>query len=70
MSKSNFKIKQAVIFAGGLGERLKSFTIDNPKPMYHINGKPFMEYLITQIKSFGINDVIIINKLSNQPTLL
>lgn len=60
MSKSNFKIKQAVIFAGGLGERLKPFTIDNPKPMYPINGKPFMEYLINQIKSFGINDVIIL----------
>ena len=60
MSHENKKIKQAVIFAGGLGERLKPFTIDNPKPMYPINRKPFMEYLINQIKSFGIKDIIIL----------
>lgn len=53
-------ISQAVIFAGGLGERLKPFTLTNPKPMYPINGKPFMEYLIEQIKTFGIKDVIIL----------
>lgn len=53
-------ISQAVIFAGGLGERLKPFTLTNPKPMYPINGKPFMEYLIEQIKSFGIKDIIIL----------
>ena len=60
MPQTNMKIKQAVIFAGGIGERLKPFTIDNPKPMYPINGKPFMEYLINQIKSFGIKDIIIL----------
>ena len=60
MGLNYMRIKQAVIFAGGLGERLKPFTIDNPKPMYPINGKPFMEYLINQIKSFGIKDIIIL----------
>ncbi len=54
------KIKQAVIFAGGLGERLKPFTETNPKPMYPFQGKPFIEYLVEQIVSFGINDIIIL----------
>ena len=54
------KITQCVIFAGGLGERLKPFTLANPKPMYPINGKPFIEYLIEQVKSFGISDIIIL----------
>ena len=53
-------INQAVIFAGGLGERLKPFTLTNPKPMYPINGKPFIEYLIEQIKGFGIKDIVIL----------
>ena len=53
-------ITQAVIFAGGLGERLKPFTETNPKPMYPINGVPFIVYLIKQIKSFGINDIIVL----------
>lgn len=54
------KIKQAVIFAGGLGERLKPFTETNPKPMYPIQGRPFIEYLVKQIVSFGIEDIIIL----------
>lgn len=53
-------IKQAVILAGGLGTRLKPFTDDNPKPMYPINGKPFIGYLIEQIKSFGIENILIL----------
>ena len=54
------KVCQAVIFAGGLGERLKPFTLTNPKPMYPINGKPFIEYLVLQVKKFGISDIIIL----------
>lgn len=53
-------VKQAVIFAGGLGERLKPFTLTSPKPMYPFNGKPFIEYLVLQIKSFGIKDIVIL----------
>lgn len=54
------QIMQAVIFAGGMGERLKPFTIENPKPMYPINGKPFLEYLLYQIKDWGISEIIIL----------
>lgn len=53
-------ITQAVIFAGGLGERLKPFTETNPKPMYRFHGKPFLEYLIEQIKGWGIKDIILL----------
>lgn len=53
-------IKQAVILAGGLGTRLKPFTDDNPKPMYPVNRIPFIERLVMQIKSFGIDDIVIL----------
>lgn len=53
-------ITQAIIFAGGFGERLKPFTKTSPKPMYPINDIPFIVYLINQIKSFGIKDIIIL----------
>lgn len=53
-------ITQAVIFAGGLGERLKPFTDTAPKPMYKFYGKPFMEYLVCQIKGWGIRDIIML----------
>ena len=56
----NNKITQAVIFAGGYGKRLAPFTDTNPKPMYPIAGKPYIEHLVLQIKSFGISEVVML----------
>lgn len=53
-------VEQAVILAGGRGTRLEPFTDTNPKPMYVVNGKPFLEYLILQVKSFGITDILLL----------
>lgn len=53
-------INQAVILAGGLGTRMKPFTDKHPKPMYPFCGKPFIEYLIEQLKDFGIYNVLIL----------
>ncbi len=57
---NNNKIEQAVILAGGLGTRLAPFTEHNPKPMYAFEGIPFLEYLIRQIESFGIKDIVLL----------
>ena len=54
------KIKQAVILAGGMGTRLKPFTDEHAKPMYRFNDKPFIEYLVEQVRDFGINQVLIL----------
>lgn len=54
------EVKQAVILAGGMGTRLKPFTDTAPKPMYPIEGKPFIEYLIRQVKDFGINKILLL----------
>lgn len=54
------KLEQAVILAGGYGTRMRPFTDTNPKPMYPFNGKPFLEYLIEQVKGFGIKKVTIL----------
>lgn len=53
-------IKQAVILAGGLGTRMRPFTDEAPKPMYPFHGKPFIQYLVEQIKSFGIDRILIL----------
>lgn len=57
---NNTTINQAVILAGGLGTRLQPFTDESPKPMYPFSGKPFIEYLVRQIKSFGIDNILIL----------
>lgn len=53
-------VKQAVILAGGYGTRLKPFTDTNPKPMYPFEGKPFLEYLVEQVKSFGMTEIVML----------
>lgn len=58
--KMQKKIRQAVILAGGYGTRLSPFTDHSPKPMYEFYGKPFLLYLIEQIKAFGIEDILIL----------
>lgn len=53
-------ISQAVILAGGYGTRLQPFTDTKPKPMYEFEGRPFLEYLLYQIKEFGIKEVVLL----------
>lgn len=49
---------QALLLAGGLGTRLRSVVNDRPKPMAPVEGKPFLEYIIMQLKKNGVTDVI------------
>jgi len=40
---------QAVILAGGKGERLKSVVSDRPKVLAEVSGRPFLAYLLDQV---------------------
>ena len=53
-------IKQAVILAGGKGDRLRPLTDKIPKPMVPVNGRPFLECLIERLKESGIKEVVIL----------
>ncbi|HEY5405521.1 MAG TPA: sugar phosphate nucleotidyltransferase, partial [Ginsengibacter sp.] len=50
---------KAMIFAAGLGTRLKPFTDEHPKALVVINGKTLLQRNIEYLAKFGINDVII-----------
>ena len=54
------KIKQAVIFCGGMGTRLGHLTKNMPKPMIHVSGKLFLEHLIIQLKKNGIKKILLL----------
>lgn len=49
---------QALLLAGGLGTRLRSVVNDRPKPMALVDDKPFLYYLIRQLKQNGIKDIV------------
>lgn len=53
-------VEQAVILCGGLGSRLRPLTIDKPKPMVEVNGKPFLHYLIHQLSQIGISKFLLL----------
>lgn len=52
------KIKQAVILAGGKGERLRPLTNDRPKPMVEVAGRPIIEYPLLQLQKMGVEEVV------------
>lgn len=49
----------AVVMAGGMGERLRPFTENMPKPMLPVNGRPLMERTIAQLREAGVERVCI-----------
>ncbi|MFH0948990.1 MAG: sugar phosphate nucleotidyltransferase [Candidatus Aenigmatarchaeota archaeon] len=51
---------KAVILAAGEGTRLRPLTNDKPKPLVNINGKPFIHYLLRNIKKAGIKNIGIV----------
>lgn len=50
---------KAMIFAAGLGTRLKPFTENHPKALAIVNRKPLLQRNIEYLKSFGIDEVVI-----------
>lgn len=50
---------KAMLFAAGLGTRLKPFTNNHPKALAPINGKSLLELNLRYLQSFGIQDVVV-----------
>jgi mannose-1-phosphate guanylyltransferase len=49
---------QAIILAGGLGTRLRPLTLETPKPMLDVAGKPHLEYQVDWLRKNGITDIV------------
>ncbi|MCJ7572048.1 MAG: glucose-1-phosphate cytidylyltransferase [Candidatus Thermoplasmatota archaeon] len=48
-----------VILAGGLGTRLEERTVEIPKPMIRIGGKPIIWHIMKIYSAYGINEFVI-----------
>ncbi len=53
-------MKQAVILAAGEGQRLRPFTVNRPKVMLFIAGKPILQYAIEALAQSGVRDIVLV----------
>ncbi len=54
-----------VILAGGKGTRLQSLPGDVPKPLRPVNERPFLSYLLEQVREAGARRIVL--SLGYQP---
>ena len=50
---------KALIFAAGLGERMRPLTNHTPKPLLHAGGKALIEWHLEKLAGIGIREVVI-----------
>ena len=50
---------KAMIFAAGLGTRLKPYTDHMPKALVPVAGKPMLEHVINKLISVGVDGIVI-----------
>lgn len=50
---------KALIFAAGLGERMRPLTDITPKPLLQVGGKRLIEWHLEKLAALGIEDVVV-----------
>lgn len=50
---------KAMVLAAGLGTRLRPLTLDRPKPLVEVRGRPLIAYNLLLLRRYGVTEVII-----------
>ena len=70
IAKNLFKKKldvPLVIMAGGIGKRLRPYTLKKPKPLMNIGGNPLIDEIIKNAQNAGIKTIYIsVNYMKNK----
>lgn len=53
-------IQRVVIMAAGKGTRMKHLTLDRPKHLLLVNGRPFIEHLLERLQVAGFSEFVIV----------
>jgi UDP-N-acetylglucosamine diphosphorylase / glucose-1-phosphate thymidylyltransferase / UDP-N-acetylgalactosamine diphosphorylase / glucosamine-1-phosphate N-acetyltransferase / galactosamine-1-phosphate N-acetyltransferase len=49
------KIDKAVVLAAGRGKRMRELTVDFPKPMIEVRGKPVLQHIVEGLRDAGVH---------------
>ncbi|HEX6243929.1 MAG TPA: nucleotidyltransferase family protein, partial [Polyangiales bacterium] len=52
-------VRNAMLFAAGLGTRLLPLTAHTPKPLVHVGGKPLLDYTLERFLAYGTERVVV-----------
>jgi NDP-sugar pyrophosphorylase family protein len=50
---------KAMVFAAGLGTRLRPLTDDRPKALVELDGRTLLEITLARLRTFGIREVVV-----------
>lgn len=50
---------KALLLAAGEGTRLRPLTLDRPKPMVPVGGRPVLEHLVALVRAHGVTEIAI-----------
>lgn len=50
---------KALVFAAGLGERMRPLTNHTPKPLLEVGGKPLIAWHLEKLAKIGVRDVVV-----------
>ncbi|WP_064749276.1 N-acetylmuramate alpha-1-phosphate uridylyltransferase MurU [Lysobacter antibioticus] len=50
---------KALIFAAGLGERMRPLTLHTPKPLLSVGGKRLIEWHLDKLAALGVDEVVV-----------
>jgi bifunctional UDP-N-acetylglucosamine pyrophosphorylase/glucosamine-1-phosphate N-acetyltransferase len=53
-------INKIIISAAGRGTRMGDLTRDTPKPLLKVKGRPFLYYLLENIKKAGFSELVVV----------
>lgn len=52
-------VRQAMILAAGLGERMRPLTLTTPKPLIEVAGKPIIAHGFEKLRAHGVSRVVV-----------
>jgi len=50
---------KALVFAAGLGERMRPLTLHTPKPLLPAGGKPLLAWHLEKLAALGVSEVVV-----------